>query len=538
MLQPNQPMGLPQQPKPMGAPQGMAPQGMPAQAAQASALKPGGITTSISDIKDAYADQPQKLQQAAQTDFLSAIAWQQLVTEQESKARDLKLKQAQQTGQQQPTVVEQRQQQALELRKQDMEQQQAERLQTEQRRGQQGIQQLTQQMSRGAPPMGAGIGGLPAPNAAEPRAMAAGGIVAFEEGGDVNPPTNRVDEAKSTEVDEMLRRNPGMTLQQAQDILSGRQTTRPEEAGDWRKKITSGINRGLSISRPEAEARSREEGMRYFGYTPEEKASQEKRIGEMEAYDKAAYNPERLQNEGLAAFLLGAGNRGSIGSVMQGAGVSGLNYSNKMRELARQRMEDRQKKSEDWMESQRGVRAKAFDFGQREGQTAQKEYETALREGVNLTEAEKRLAAALGRGSAGSGNKALEDASQAVARDTVIADLKGKLKDTMSGTPEYNDIVNQIESRAKSIYSAFKAPYPEMPAPQETPEAPKEEGTLKKLVGGLGNLINRVGSGAQQLQQSSAPASPLPQSRDQLVAGKVYNTARGPATWDGQQFVK
>jgi hypothetical protein len=29
----------------------------------------------------------------------------------------------------------------------------------------------------------------------------------------------------------------------------------------------------------------------------------------------------------------------------------------------------------------------------------------------------------------------------------------------------------------------------------------------------------------------------MPKSKDDLVKNSVYNTARGPATWDGKQFV-
>ena len=62
-------------------------------------------------------------------------------------------------------------------------------------------------------------------------------------------------------------------------------------------------------------------------------------------------------------------------------------------------------------------------------------------------------------------------------------------------------------------------------------------------------ITNRIMQGGQQAaapQQPapvSAPAAqapaplPLPTSQDQLKAGQVYNTSRGPAKWDGKQFV-
>ena len=502
MLQPNQPMGLPQQPKPMGVPQGMpqqAPQGMPAGAAQATMLKPGGITSNISEIKDAYAAEPQKLEQAAKTDFLAAIAWQQLVSEQEAKARDLKLKEAQQTGQQPPTVIQQRQQQALELRKQDLEQQQAKRLQSEQQRGQQGMQQLAQQISRGAPPQG--IAGIPAPNAAEPRAMAAGGIVAFDEGGDVNPPTNQERSASDAEVDEMLRRNPGLTIQNARNILAGRPITRPEEGKPQglRSIIEGNVRRDLTANRGDAEVAGREQAMRYMGYTPEEKAAQEKRIGEMEAYDKAAYAPERLQNEGLAAFLLGAGGRGNIGSVMQGAGVAGLNYSNKMRELARQRMEDRQKKSEDWMEAQRGVRTKAFELGQKEGTAADTARGTALREGTNLLEADIRAAHAAQAGGSPEDKRLLTVLARINNDDQIANLLKDREKNRVqAGTPEYQWYQDQINKIRKAYFDEAGIKQPSMNIQYDPyPAAPEKKSGF--------SIVNWFGGG-----DNKAPPAPPP----------------------------
>lgn len=517
MLQPMQPIGQQQKPgMPQGAPQ-RAPgqQMMPAGAAMQQGILPGGIASNPEDIKAAYGGTPQgqqKLKQAAgQGDYLSAIALSQILEEERERAAAKAT--PQQGGEKPQPVVDRMRDEAVDLRRQDLEEQQAKRLGMEQQRSQGAMAQMAQQAAR--PPM-QGISQLPAPNVAQPQAMAAGGIVAFAKGGDMPV---EVEEKFTEEEVRPVGANPYAGM-------------KPRAMGMKYATEQLGADRGAE------ERRAREEYLKFAGYSPEEKARQEKRIADMEAYDKEAYGQDRVGRDRLFYALSGA--RGANPSeALSNYGIGSINYGNKMRELVRQRMSDRQKQAETWDEAQRGARVKGYDAGTAAGKEVLQGQRTGATTLGDILQSDASMAnAAMRSAGSGTGNKAMEDASQAVARDTVIADLKGKLKDTMSGTPEYNDIVNQIESRARSIYTAFKAPYPEMPALQETPEAPKEEGTLKKLVGGLGNLINRVGSGAQQLQQSSAPASPLPQSRDQLVAGKVYNTARGPATWDGQQFVK
>jgi len=541
----NMPGGMPQQ----GAPQPGRPQTMPAGAAQASTLLPGGITNSIQDIKDAYGSNPQRLQQAQQQgDILSAIALQQILEEQKSKKRQMELDKAKQSGQP-GTIIEQKQQEAVELRRQDLEQQQAARLGVENQRSQSALAQIgqqaarpQQQMQQPQPMPRPGIAGIPAPNAAEPRAMAAGGIVAFDEGGNVNPPTNQP-QVTEQQINEILSANPNLTRDQAIRLAMGKPLTEPRPVGlpalSDKQMVQQMARQKMSLDPEQQAARTREEYAKYAGYSPEEKAAQEKRIAETEAYDKQAYNPDRLQNEGLAAFLMGAAGKGGIGETLAGAGSAGLNYSNKMRELSRQRMSDRQKQAEDFMEAQRGARVKGFDAGQTARKETIGEQATGLKELGDIYATDVQAATARQRIGAGggSGNKALEDASQAVARDGVIGALKGKLKDELVGSPEYDRIVAQIESRAKAIYDAFKAPYPEMPAPEQRVEPPKEEGTLSKIGKGIGSFVEGIGRKSQNLQVSQ-PAQAMPATKDQLVVGKVYNTAKGPATWDGQQFVK
>lgn len=183
MLQPNQPMGTPN----MAAtgPQGAKPQQPQQQTAPAGALMGmmpgGGIMAPIDKVANAYASNPQALdQKGLNGDLLAALAAQRLKSKMEAAKRELEMAAGGQQGQPQKTVVEQNEDALLEMTKNEMQQEQAETLQQKQNQMQEGQKRLMQQAMN----QQAGLPGLPAPNVAQPKAMAAGGIVAFADGGD------------------------------------------------------------------------------------------------------------------------------------------------------------------------------------------------------------------------------------------------------------------------------------------------------------------------------------------------------------------
>jgi hypothetical protein len=128
--------------------------------------------------------------------LIDLLALQKIKSEKEAAARDMTLKMAQQSGQPQ-TIAQQREQQVLDMTKQEMVQQQAGNLGHQQQEQQQNLQQVLKGMSQGAqqPPQqgtpgvpqqsAPGIAALPTQGLMPPKAMASGGIVAFDEGGDV-----------------------------------------------------------------------------------------------------------------------------------------------------------------------------------------------------------------------------------------------------------------------------------------------------------------------------------------------------------------
>lgn len=401
MLQPNQPIGQTPQPKPQGLPMGAnmpKPGGapgagtMPAGAAQASTLLPGGISSSINEIKSAYEGNPGVLQQAQQKgDILSAIALQQIINEQQSKERDLRLQRAQQAGQPEK-VIDKKQREAVEMRRQDLEQQQAERLNVENQRSQQAMAQMSRNAAR--PPM-PGIAGIPAPNAAEPRAMAAGGIVAFAAGG----------EPSQAEIDEILRRNPGLTIQQARALAGGLSPEPTREVGAKPMGLgalaESTARRMVSDDRPFKEAQAREGYMRFAGMTPEEQQARQSRIDRMNKLYGELYDPDEIKSEERIATLIGS-RGGTMGQTLASGAAAGMNYSNKMRELRRQRQQEQLKAEEEFDEAKRGARKEAY----KAGETAGKEVADTLGQGLtglaSLYQTQQQAAtAAANRGSKG-----------------------------------------------------------------------------------------------------------------------------------------
>ena len=49
-------------------------------------------------------------------------------------------------------------------------------------------------------------------------------------------------------------------------------------------------------------------------------------------------------------------------------------------------------------------------------------------------------------------------------------------------------------------------------------------------------MLRAAGLG-QQTQAAGQQAVPMPAEKSKLVPGQTYQTARGPARWDGNQFV-
>lgn len=135
------------------------------------------IDQQVSRLMDAYRPNPQALVQnrGVPPDLIKLLALQQLKAEKEAAMRNMQLAAAPQG--EMPTVGEQLEDQVLDLTTQQVAQQVGGAAQQAQQAERQNLQRLAK----------SGIAAAPgAQSAAQPRAMAAGGIVAFTNGGSVS----------------------------------------------------------------------------------------------------------------------------------------------------------------------------------------------------------------------------------------------------------------------------------------------------------------------------------------------------------------
>jgi hypothetical protein len=141
-----------------------------------------------------FKGKPQELQQqyAASQQLIDLLALQKIKSMQEAAARQMQLQMAQQqaaNGEASSTIAEQREKEVMDMTKQELAQQRGELMKQEQTEQQEAMKKL----------MGGITNAQGAASAMQPKAMAAGGIVAFDNGG----PTNK-DERKKRKEGESL----------------------------------------------------------------------------------------------------------------------------------------------------------------------------------------------------------------------------------------------------------------------------------------------------------------------------------------------
>lgn len=163
---------------------------------------------------------------------------------------------------------------------------------------------------------------------------------------------------------------------------------------------------------------------------------------------------------------------------------------------------------------------------------AHRQATTLLREGMHQA-GENRRAAITGQRYA--------DASQIdrarLAMDQTEADFKNRVAQRIESaqlalenaqTPQ-----EQRSARERLLALAGKAPQNEW-ALQVTPTTKNLDGSTTQ--GSVWRYNKTTGDTARVDGGQVAAAPPVPSSRESLVQGQVYQTARGPARWDGGQF--
>jgi hypothetical protein len=457
-----------------------------------------GIDQEVQNKVDAYRGNPNALAQkySQNQQLIDLLALQKLKSEKESAAREMQLKMG---GQQMPTIAQARENEVLDLTKQELAQNTTGAMQNEQRQKQQAAKELVERSAQmpmqSQSPMTQGVAGLPANNMS-PKAMAAGGIVAFQEGGRAE---DEVDPALNAEM---------MRFIESQRQSPTREAPRQPEMGSLARQ---GIRNLIGTLTPQEVFRQRqEEATRAAGYSPEERDKLERHLKDRESIDARRFDPEKRRSDALTQFLLNAAGRTGIGSVLAGGGAGALNYRNAMDAEERAAMVDRQKQEAGIIDVGPAARLAGMKLGSEGERTAM----TGLAQGVgDAVKLEQLAAQAAARGNPEEA-KRLTAAARHISGDSFLKEgaktLRFLLENGRTEDPLYNKTLTDMEARQNQIYKLYKIESPEIPMPSQsaTPAASATEpGLFRSLLPG-GSLapfgsMNTLPTAARR----SAPAS-------------------------------
>ena len=206
------------------------------------------IDQEIQQKVDAYRGNPQALQQryAQNQQLVDLLALQKLKSEMDAAKRDVQMKMQQQPS----TIKQQREQELMQRTKQEMMDQTAGVMRQKQAQQQQNLKKVAQ----------GGLGALapqrpPAPNPAQQVAnqsqpvpkMAAGGIVAFQEGG-LSSMAGLGGDMSLEEQIAMIRRRTDLDEGQKQSLINQVRAQQPRE--EARRQFTTPVGRASSARMP------------------------------------------------------------------------------------------------------------------------------------------------------------------------------------------------------------------------------------------------------------------------------------------------
>lgn len=433
-----------------------------------------GIDQDVQAKMDAYRGNPKGLEQkyAQNKQLIDLLALQQLKSEKEAAVREMQMKMG---GQQTPTVGDKLEGEVLDLTKQELAQQTTGTMQQQQAQQQQAAKQMVQEQAKQAAPMMQGVAGLQAPNMS-PKAMAAGGIVAFQSGGE--PEYEEFQQLEERPRPEASARPSGESLaQRGIRTLIGDRT--PREIFEERRILAQ----------------------QAMDYTPAERAIMERQLAEKKAMDEARYNIDRRRSEGLTRWLLGAGGRTGIGSVLGGAGASAVNYREDMDAQERNALADRQKQEAGLV----NVGPQSRSEGMKSGLESEKNAIYGLAQGtgdaVKLAQVGE-MAATRGDASRTADERMrLQQAESRFDANKKMIFAQMKEFGIEPGSPESAPFYSRINEVGKTIYERMRVPQYFVPEP--APGAPVAPPEKPSKLDALGNLIR----GGLGLNPSTAPAA-------------------------------
>ena len=440
------------------------------------------INSGVEQVMDAYRGDPdalaQRYQQSKQGpqdqqgDLIELIALQRLKSEKEAAIRDTQLK----MGGKPPTIADQREQQVMDMTKQEIVQEQAGVMQNKMREQQEAQKRLMQ--SAGAPSQGggimsamaqrppsAGVSGVPAPNM---QRMAGGGIVAFSRAGSVD------DRAREALDEEARQANASREAPQ-------RETPRSESQSG----MQAGLAALLGIRPAEVYRQRYEDVARGTNLNPEERAGKERQI--KEASDFA-------ESSGLKNFLLAMAGRSTPGLAIAAGGSALQNTLN-------QAMINRHRAEGELIDMGPASRAAGFRAAGEGERTAMTGLAQGTGDAVKLAQIGE-MAATRGDASRTADERMrLQQAESRFDANKKMIFAQMKEFGIEPGSPESAPFYSRINEVGKTIYERMRVPQYFVPEP--APGAPVAPPEKPSKLDALGNFIR----GGLGLNPSTAPAA-------------------------------
>lgn len=332
-----------------------------------------------------------------------------------------------------------------------------------------------------AAPMQQGLAALPVPESIAPDEYAGGGIVAFEKGGDID-----------AEVAAALARRD-MPLTESQQKLQDYYKSAETRAAETKSRA---FNEFLTEMGFRAAASKSPRFLQAFG---EAGAAATPRLT---AGAKEAREIQEAGMKGLAEFE-GKTRAEKLAAISAGEKI----FSDREERLSRKEIAALPRDLE---------RAANTIFDEQKAAGTPISREEAFKRATAATTREPDRFTALRNAWTAASNKVAEAEGAGGALDA----LRKRSQDTRVSEAERAKALQEYKDKKAQIYADFGL-------------GPQELGYLRSEV-----AARSGGASQPPSAPAAAPsASPLPAKQSDLRQGTVYNTARGPATWDGKQFI-
>lgn len=332
-----------------------------------------------------------------------------------------------------------------------------------------------------AAPMQQGLAALPVPESIAPDEYAGGGIVAFEKGGDID-----------AEVAAALARRD-MPLTEGQQKLQDYYKSAETRAAETKSRA---FNEFLTEMGFRAAASKSPRFLQAFG---EAGAAATPRLT---AGAKEAREIQEAGMKGLAEFE-GKTRAEKLAAISAGEKI----FSDREERLSRKEIAALPRDLE---------RAANTIFDEQKAAGTPISREEAFKRATAATTREPDRFTALRNAWTAASNKVAEAEGAGGALDA----LRKRSQDTRVSEAERAKALQEYKDKKAQIYADFGL-------------GPQELGYLRSEV-----AARSGGASQPPSAPAAAPsASPLPAKQSDLRQGTVYNTARGPATWDGKQFI-